>query len=535
MAQFEDMKNLDLYDDDTIAVAQKGFKKDICTNRNNDSHCADAGPDENEKTLTTIIEKEDDDINSTSDAEQNVYIFPVREVNCEADSLNEMKDLEINTELYNDHDGEQFVKNSASIMDVEIEIEIDTCGDEKDIAFNSQSNVCGKSRKRSKCSHYFDTCTPPKQMARERKKKPKPLDNHDNLHSDSKMAKRKKKRPKVYNDRERSQLRMVEKFKKRPKLFEKCNNSQSKLIERKRMRSRTESKTAGKKRKRPSTGEKLMFPRLTKDSVVLFLILYHATSIHGMETSKCKDHGTPVFNISASSYKNPESCESELDQFGCKTDHIRACISDWKGQIWAVCTEDLCLQDDACPVLTNVKDQKMSLVVQSIDEEKCGNCSDSLKKRLQRGQNCHKNFYRTTTMAAPSTINETINRTTVAISSLDDSGSGSGFEAGVVVAVVIILIIVVVVVVGVVFYKKNLFGFKDSVQQHITDICRRIRFQQNNNTEGQDVEKGEEGEAEEAQPMIQHGNGDTELEPHNLTILGNGSLSVKFTASGEEN
>lgn len=26
-----------------------------------------------------------------------------------------------------------------------------------------------------------------------------------------------------------------------------------------------------------------MFPRLTKDSVVLFLILYHATSIHGME------------------------------------------------------------------------------------------------------------------------------------------------------------------------------------------------------------------------------------------------------------
>lgn len=50
----------DLYDDDTIAVAQKGFKKDICTNRNNDSHCADAGPDENEKTLTMIIEKEDD-------------------------------------------------------------------------------------------------------------------------------------------------------------------------------------------------------------------------------------------------------------------------------------------------------------------------------------------------------------------------------------------------------------------------------------------------------------------------------------------
>lgn len=116
-------------------------------------------------------------------------------MNCEADSLNEMKDLEINTELYNDHDGEQFVKNSASIMDVEIEIEIDTCGDEKDIAFNSQSDVCGKSRKRSKRSHYYDTCTPPKQMARERKKKPKPLDNHDNLHSDSKMAERKKKRP----------------------------------------------------------------------------------------------------------------------------------------------------------------------------------------------------------------------------------------------------------------------------------------------------------------------------------------------------
>lgn len=55
--------------------------------------------------------------------------------------------------------------------------------------------------------------------------------------------------------------------------------------------------------------------------------------------------------------------------------------------------------------------------------------------------------------------------------SLGDGGSGSGFEAGVVVAVVIILIIVVWVVVGVVFYKKNLFGFKDSVQQHITGMC----------------------------------------------------------------
>lgn len=146
MTQFEDMKNLDLYDDDTIVAAQKGFEKD--TNRNN---CVDAGLDENERTFSTIIEKEDDDCNSTSDAEQNDYILPVREVNDEADSLNEMKDLEINTstedlskeiptftELYNDHDGEQFVENSASIMDVQIENEIDTCGDEK-ASFNPRS------------------------------------------------------------------------------------------------------------------------------------------------------------------------------------------------------------------------------------------------------------------------------------------------------------------------------------------------------------------------------------------------------------
>lgn len=45
----------DLYDDDTIVAAQKGFEKD--TNRNN---CVDAGLDENERTFSTIIEKEDD-------------------------------------------------------------------------------------------------------------------------------------------------------------------------------------------------------------------------------------------------------------------------------------------------------------------------------------------------------------------------------------------------------------------------------------------------------------------------------------------
>uniref|UniRef100_K1PUV6 Novel STAND NTPase 3 domain-containing protein n=1 Tax=Magallana gigas TaxID=29159 RepID=K1PUV6_MAGGI len=45
-------------------------------------------------------------------------------------------------------------------------------------------------------------------------------------------------------------------------------------------------------------------------------------------------------------------------------------------------------------------------------------------------------------------------------------GNGSGTGVGVVVAVVIILIIVVVVMV--VFYVRNLFGFKDKVQQRIT-------------------------------------------------------------------
>lgn len=43
----------DLYHEDTIAEAQMGFI-------NHDSHYADAGPDENEKTLSIIIEKEDD-------------------------------------------------------------------------------------------------------------------------------------------------------------------------------------------------------------------------------------------------------------------------------------------------------------------------------------------------------------------------------------------------------------------------------------------------------------------------------------------
>eukprot|EP00105_Crassostrea_gigas_P035490 XP_019919638.1 PREDICTED: uncharacterized protein LOC109617640 [Crassostrea gigas] len=53
-------------------------------------------------------------------------------------------------------------------------------------------------------------------------------------------------------------------------------------------------------------------------------------------------------------------------------------------------------------------------------------------------------------------------------------GNGSGTGVGVVVAVVIILIIVVVVMV--VFYVRNLFGFKDKVQQRITSL-RRMYFQ----------------------------------------------------------
>lgn len=157
-------------------------------------------------------------------------------------------------------------------------------------------------------------------------------------------------------------------------------------------------------------------------------------------------------------------------------------------------------------------------VVQSRDDVKCRNCgdSDSLKKRLQRGQNCLRNFYEKTTMAAPSTTQKTINGTTGAGSSLGDGGSRSGSEAGVVVAVVFTLIIVVVV--GVVFYKRNLFGFKDKVQHCITDV--------------------EEGDPrEQAQPMIQHvlGNGDTESETQSVAILQNGSHSGKFTVSGEKN
>lgn len=100
---------------------------------------------------------------------------------------------------------------------------------------------------------------------------------------------------------------------------------------------------------------------------------------------------------------------------------------------------------------------------------------------------------------------------------MGDGGSRSGSEAGVVVAVVFILIIVVVVlVVGVVFYIRNQFGFKDKVQQCITD-----------------VEKGDP--PEQAQPMIQHGNGDTKSETQSVEILQNGSHSGKFTVSGEKN
>lgn len=141
-------------------------------------------------------------------------------------------------------------------------------------------------------------------------------------------------------------------------------------------------------------------------------------------TSKCNAHKTSVLNISASSYKNLGSCYSELDRLGCKSDHIRACISDWKGQIWAVCTEDLCLPGDACPVVTFEIDQNTKLpqdrVVQSIDEIKCRNCSDSnsLKKRWQQGNNntirgeCIKALSTSETTSSSPPINTTTKKTT---------------------------------------------------------------------------------------------------------------------------
>lgn len=112
-----------------------------------------------------------------------------------------------------------------------------------------------------------------------------------------------------------------------------------------------------------------------------------------VRTTDCRDSPTLVSNISLSIFADLESCKLELDQLRCRSGDIKACIPDLKGNVLAVCTENICLPGNACPVVTIVKghDQLTYIYmyrVQSIDG-KCKNCSqyDNLKNRLQRWGN----------------------------------------------------------------------------------------------------------------------------------------------------
>lgn len=100
--------------------------------------------------------------------------------------------------------------------------------------------------------------------------------------------------------------------------------------------------------------------------------------------TNCIGSPTLVSNISSSRYPDLERCKLGIDQLRCRSGDIKACIPDFKGNVWAVCTENICLPGNACPVVTIVK-RTLTYRVQSI-VGKCKNCSqyDNLKNRLQR-------------------------------------------------------------------------------------------------------------------------------------------------------
>lgn len=103
-----------------------------------------------------------------------------------------------------------------------------------------------------------------------------------------------------------------------------------------------------------------------------------------VRATNCTGSPTLVSNISSSRYPDFERCKLGIDQLRCRSGDIKACIPDFKGNVLAVCTENICLPGNACPVVTIVK-STLTYRVQSI-VGKCKNCSqyDNLKNRLHR-------------------------------------------------------------------------------------------------------------------------------------------------------
>lgn len=102
---------------------------------------------------------------------------------------------------------------------------------------------------------------------------------------------------------------------------------------------------------------------------------------------KCISSPTLVYNSSNAFFTDLTSCNHMLHQLQCHS--VKACIPNNGGQLKAVCTDNLCLTDHACPELTVSSDQRM--VVQSKDG-KCMDCRkyDDLKSRLQKLKNIGK-------------------------------------------------------------------------------------------------------------------------------------------------
>nr|XP_034339427.1 uncharacterized protein LOC105327203 isoform X2 [Crassostrea gigas] len=178
------------------------------------------------------------------------------------------------------------------------------------------------------------------------------------------------------------------------------------------------------------------------------------------------------------------SWKLESDRKNCRDDtpdYLCAAIENQVGNFGEICTKFGLTPSNKCAVLN---EQTHNL--DSVDCKAPSGCPSQpyIPSVLWQYQICYEDFYGTTTSLAPTTTQDITSATTNSGIRLEDSGSGTG--VGVFVAMVIILFIVAVVMV--VFFVRNQFGFKDNVQQRITNLRKRFDHGDDNSA---DAENGE--------------------------------------------
>ncbi|XP_052713968.1 uncharacterized protein LOC128187593 [Crassostrea angulata] len=193
---------------------------------------------------------------------------------------------------------------------------------------------------------------------------------------------------------------------------------------------------------------------------------------------------TITFTLAAQNFVEVSDCPKTAVEWdmrskekNCLVDslvYLCSAIENKLGRYGEICTYQRWIPENECVIL-NAQTHNMD----SVDCKADTGCPKDLylPSDLWRYKICYENFYGITTTLGQKTT------PTITIDDARSEGNGSGTGVGVAVAVVIILIIVVVVMV--VFYVRNQFGFKDKVQQRITNL--REYFQHGDDNTGKNI------------------------------------------------